>query len=482
MKVEVLCMQGASKREYSQLLLDSFSFSAYQQEIVVITGLLDSGKSIVAKILGGLSDMDEGKIYVNEKLVCIGTMEQAYKEGIHYIGRETGIGDRISVAEHMCIDKPQGLSDFWINKRTMNHLAKDIIDEYEIDMNVHKIGAFLTNCEKRIVEILTATLHQAKVLVLHEVLSECTRNEFLKIIKLIYALKQKGLCIIIIESNIKSIMSIADRIIVMRSGTLGGVFYREYEGYDENQIYKVSKQTTMTDKTIQKCKENHPILITVKNIQIPGFIIKGEFYVKEGETVGFVEEDNHAADIITNLLCGEYKKCGEIKMQGRKILIRNRKQAVKAGIVSLEGYNETGAGVLFEGLTIGDNMMFMNYNSVSWKIGIMKKHALSFAMREYAKIFGINEAELDLKPREADYYTKASVPLIRLLIGNPKIILMNNSFVRSDSIVQEKILDFINHAKERNISIVLSSSSREEVEKLCDRAYILVNNEILPLE
>lgn len=475
MKAEILSMQDISKKFHPSFFLDSFSFSLYEGELLGLTGLSASGKSVVAGILAGIYTEDSGKIFLDNQPIKIGMIEKAYQHRIYSIGAGRRVSGGLSIAEWICLSGSQRIK--WMKRRTMLQIAGDIFREYGISMDVARKGNVLSYYEQKITELLAAAWQGARVIILDEVLGGLSRIEYYSMYKTVEKLIEKGIGVLVIESDMKNLFSIADRIIVMRAGTLGGVFYKSLTGYDEESIYKVSVQNVMERRGALKRNKEYPLLLRAEGIDIPGKVYGGAFYIGKGEAVGFVDKAKLSCLFLEKLLMTRtYSRAG-IYLEGNRLHCRNKSHALKKGIVSLNGGD--GDSQIFPGMTIGENIMILNLKACCKGGEIISRKKHRFIMKEYARMFGIDESIMEQMPFEADYNIKALVPFMRLLACRPKIILIDSSFVRADIYIQEKMADLINYAGEHGISIVYCAMAEEEARKFCSRVYHFADGRIV---
>lgn len=475
MRDEILSMQDVSKKFHPSLFLDSFSFALYEGEVLGVTGLSASGKSVVAGILAGIYTEDSGKIFLDGEPVKIGIIEKAYQHRIYYIGAGTRVSGGLSIAEWMCLSDSQCKK--WMKRKTMVQITGDIFKEYGIHMDVTKKGNVLSYYEHKISELLAAAWQGARVIVLDEVLCGMSRIEYYSMYKTVVKMIKKGIGILAIESDMKNLFTIADRIIVMRAGTLGGVFYRGITGYDEESLYKVSVQNVMERRGPIKRDREYPLLLRADGIQIPGKVHQGSFHVGKGEAVGFVDKGKLACKLLEDVLMNGRNSRANVSLEGACLRCTNKSQAFKKGIVSLNGID--GGSQIFPGMTIGDNIMLLNLKVCCKGGEIINRKKYRFLMKEYAGLFGIDEDIMEQMPYEADYNIKALLPFMRLLACRPKIILVDSSFVRADIYIQEKMAELIDYAGEHGIAIAYCAMAEEEARKFCGRVYHFTDGRII---
>lgn len=458
-------------------MLDSVSFSLYEQEIMGITGIAASGKSVIAGILSGVYEEDSGEIYINENLVKIGSIEQAYEQRVYYIGLDTRINKEISIAEWFFLSRNSRKK--WVSRKVMTQIVIDILKEYGLHIDVSQKGKMLSYYEQKLVEIAAAAWEKAKIIILDKILGDCTYQERHNIYKILQRLKQDGVGIIIVESNWKNLFYIADKIMVLRSRTLGGIFYRTEKGYDEEIIYKTCMQSTIEPKIRIKGADGSTQLITIEDIFVHNKKIQGSIMVRKGEIVGIIDERKRSFSFMENLLIENKDGNARVCLEGKAIYPQNRIKSQKQGIVSIP--DNEGQNLVFHNMTIGENILFSSLRKCCIGGLFISGKKRRFLQNEYAKVFGIDEDIFDKMPYEVETDIIALTPLLRLIANKPKLIIIESKFNKIGGMMQEKIMEFICYAKEHGISVLYCVTTEEEAIKICDRNYYFKTDNIIEI-
>ena len=99
MEKEWICIENICKSFHKNLVLDHIHASFYHGEICSILGENGSGKSTLMKILAGIYQPDEGRIFIHGEEKKIETPRSAMKLGISMIMQEPALAPSLSV-EH----------------------------------------------------------------------------------------------------------------------------------------------------------------------------------------------------------------------------------------------------------------------------------------------------------------------------------------------------------------------------------------------
>ncbi len=130
--------------------------------------------------------------------------------------------------------------------------------------------------------------------------------------------------------------------------------------------------------------------------------------------------------------------------------------------------------VLFPHLTVKKNISFGIEN-----LSKTKKNKL---INTYLEKFSLQGKE-NLYPNQLSGGEKQRVSLARILITNPKILLMDEPFSNLDSILRREICDYtIKRLKQNKISVVFVTHDVDEALRISDKIIILYNGTILQID
>lgn len=212
-------------------ILKDISFSLRAGEILGITGLKGSGKTLLAKTLFGAEPIVEGYIYINGRKVNIRDTEDAAKNGICYVPQnrlEEGLACKASVADNIVITN---LRNIVRNNIISSHLKRREAEEYvkmigiklnSVDENIRSLSG---GNQKKV--ILAKWIYRnARILILNEPTSSIDISSKVDIYNILNELVMAGAAVILISSEIPEILGMCDRILVMHRGTIVKEFQR----------------------------------------------------------------------------------------------------------------------------------------------------------------------------------------------------------------------------------------------------------------
>ncbi|KKI51934.1 cellooligosaccharide ABC transporter ATP-binding protein [Christensenella hongkongensis] len=223
----------------------SASFEVKRGEILCVAGLIGAGRTELFKTVFGLTNSEPGgKMYLEGKRVEINDPVAAIRLGIGYVPeerRQEGIFPILSVAENMTLPsygklKRHGLIDM---KR-----VRSVTDKYIADLKVKTASQDtqiknLSGGNQQKVILARWMAKKVRMLILDEPTRGIDVNAKDEIHRLIRAMADEGVTVIVISSEMEEVIALADRIMVMHKGEIKG-FVENPIDVDEENILKIA--------------------------------------------------------------------------------------------------------------------------------------------------------------------------------------------------------------------------------------------------
>jgi L-arabinose transport system ATP-binding protein len=203
------------------------SFDIKAGEIVGFAGLIGAGRSELAKVIFGELPMTSGQVLIEGREVHIGQPANAIAEGIGLAPEDRkreGLVLIRSVLENTTLAIIRRLTRFHIvQRRKERQVATEFVERLNvrtpsIDQQVGKLSG--GNQQKVVLARWLAA--KPKVLILDEPTRGIDVGAKAEIYRLIDALANEGLAIMLISSELPEILGMSDRIIVMQGGRITG--------------------------------------------------------------------------------------------------------------------------------------------------------------------------------------------------------------------------------------------------------------------
>jgi len=209
--------------------LDKVDFYVGRSEIVGLVGDNGAGKSTLVKVLSGIYPPDEGRIYLEGRRVEFSSPSQARMLGIETIYQDLALVEDLPIYRNIFLGK-EPLKRFGIfsilDERKMKEESEKVLKLLKINIRSVDVPVkYLSGGQRQSVAIARAVYYRAKLLLMDEPTTALGAAEVESVLELIRNVKKEGRSIVIISHNLPMILSVCDRVTVLRKGKVVGNKY-----------------------------------------------------------------------------------------------------------------------------------------------------------------------------------------------------------------------------------------------------------------
>ncbi|WP_227762241.1 ABC transporter ATP-binding protein [Zhaonella formicivorans] len=472
-------LKGISKYFAKVIANKDVSFSIRRGEVLALLGENGAGKSTVMKILYGLYNADEGKIYKEGKEVKIFSPKDAMKLGISMIQQHFSLVPAHTVMENIILGNVHGVIDNNLFREEIKKLA----GRYGFDVNPDAYIRDLAVGVQQKVEILKALYQKANLLIMDEPTAVLTPQESENLMKFIRDFAAQGNSVIFITHKLKEVMSVADRIIVMRAGKVCGDIKR-----DETNEIELSKLMIGKDLHWVTKDEQQKTVSTEARLEIQNVTLKGKsgvpalnnisLKVHKGEILGIAGVSGNGQQELCEVVCGAVlPTSGRILLDGEDITAKDIRARIELGI----GYvpaDRVKDGMIME-MSIAENMMLKTSYDKKWQKGgfIDQKRLNQYTLGEIRE-YSIKAPSPETIVRGLSGGNQQKVILAREVDNGKKVIIFDQPTRGLDLGAVNHIHQVILHERAKGKSILLVSTELSEIFALSDRIAVLYKGEI----
>lgn len=261
-------MKGISKiyPENNVLANDKVDFEVRKREIHAMVGENGAGKTTLMKILYGIEQPDEGKIYINDKEVKIHNPLDANRLGIGMVHQRFQLIPDFTVAQNVVLGvEPLKRMIFFDDKKAIQRV-KEVAKEIEFNIDPSVKVSQLTVGQMQQVEIIKILYWKADLLILDEPTSLLIEQEIERLFSILRNLVLIGKTIVIITHKINEVKQISNRVTILRKGKLVAVRQTSEVSKKELSQLMVGK-SVMFDFKRDKIKKGK-IVVEFKNVTL----------------------------------------------------------------------------------------------------------------------------------------------------------------------------------------------------------------------
>ncbi len=472
-------IDGISKSFGVVEALTDVTFSVRKGEIHTLLGENGAGKSTLVKIIKGELVPDSGALRLEGRTIDEYSPQKSMELGIAIVHQELAVFENMTVAENIF-----PVSDFLVRKgqidfSTMNEKARESLKLFDLDISPEEKVENLSLAEQQMVEILRAISREQKVILLDEPTSGLKQKEAEKLMEILRQLRDSGITIIYISHRIPEIMSLSDRITILRDGRYIGT-YENTQELTENQLISGMVGREFTDTLYQKKNVSQDSSKKVY-LEIKGFITEKSlqnvsFSLYKGEILGvFGLEGSGVLELSRQLYGLDAHDSGELHLQGKPVKKINPGVLMKKGILYLNN-NRKEAGLLLD-MAASDNMALTSFRQVS-TLGFFHKSRLNEITRTFIERFSIVIPSIRTRPRNLSGGNQQKLMMAVGLSADPDCIIINEPTRGVDVGAKVEIHNYILSLAEKGKSLMVFSSELPELISLADRIIVMQNKQI----
>ena len=451
-------------------------------EILSILGENGSGKTTLMNMIAGIYYPDHGQIFIDGKEVVIRSPKDALDYKIGMVHQHFKLVDVFSATENIIL----GLDDGKFNVKKSAERIKKISEQYGFDIDPNKKIYEMSVSEKQTVEIIKVLYRGADILILDEPTAVLTPQETLKLFDVLRRMRDDGKAIIIITHKLHEVLSLSDRVSVLRKGEYIGTVRTAETNESELTEMMVGKKISLN---IDRSEPVDPVdRLIVKDINCINregvkLLDNISFTARSGEILGIAGIAGSGQRELLESIAGlQHLNSGEILYNnpktGNQDNLRDKTpmQIRELGVrLSFVPEDRLGMG-LVGNMDIVDNMMLRSY----------RKGKSAFLERKKPKTL----AEKVISDLEV-VTPSANTPVRRLSGGNVQKVLVGREIASSPTVFMAAypvrgldinssylIYNLLNQQKEKGVAVIFVGEDLDVLLELCDRILVINSGKI----
>ena len=451
-------------------------------EILSILGENGSGKTTLMNMIAGIYYPDHGQIFIDGKEVVIRSPKDALDYKIGMVHQHFKLVDVFSATENIIL----GLDEGKFNVKKSAERIKKISEQYGFDIDPNKKIYEMSVSEKQTVEIIKVLYRGADILILDEPTAVLTPQETLKLFDVLRRMRDDGKAIIIISHKLHEVLSLSDRVSVLRKGEYIGTVNTAETNESELTEMMVGKKISLN---IDRSEPVDPVdRLIVKDINCINregvkLLDNISFTARSGEILGIAGIAGSGQRELLESIAGlQHLNSGEILYNnpktGNQDNLRDKTpmQIRELGVrLSFVPEDRLGMG-LVGNMDIVDNMMLRSY----------RKGKSAFLERKKPKTL----AEKVISDLEV-VTPSANTPVRRLSGGNVQKVLVGREIASSPTVFMAAypvrgldinssylIYNLLNQQKEKGVAVIFVGEDLDVLLELCDRILVINSGKI----
>jgi branched-chain amino acid transport system ATP-binding protein len=213
----LLEVENVSKSFGGVMAVKEVSLTLKEGEIMGLIGPNGAGKSTLFNIVSGVVKPDQGAIRFEGRDITLTAPDEICKCGIARTFQLVRAFNQLSPLENVMVGRVYGCDPARTMKQA-RHESEEILSLTGLANKRVKMAGMLGLVDRKRLEIARALATRPKLLLLDEMMAGLNLTEMDAAIDLINGIRDSGITLIVVEHVMKVILSISDRVIVMKTG------------------------------------------------------------------------------------------------------------------------------------------------------------------------------------------------------------------------------------------------------------------------
>jgi len=474
-------MTGIVKRFPGVLANDHVDFDLQPGEIHALLGENGAGKSTLMNVLAGMYQAESGTIKVKDNIVNFSSPRDAIQAGIGMVHQHFMLVPTQSVTENILLglNRPR----FRLNLSEYDREVSELSDRFGLKVDPRAKIWQLSVGEQQRVEILKMLYRGTDILVMDEPTAVLAPQEIEDLFVTLKAMIAEGKAIVFISHKLQEVMSIADRVTVLRKGkvTAAGL------GAKHTTRQELAKQMVGRDVVFHLDKKSsHPgeIALQVENVHAGNDkglkALNGiSLNVRSSEIVGLAGVAGNGQRELAQVITGLRKcDCGEIQLNGESIANKSALFGILRGIAHIPE-DRTHVGTA-PNLSVTDNVIMKQYRHPPiTHNGMLNLNTATKFAEGLKEEYDIIVPNVETPVRLLSGGNLQRVILAREISGKPNLLVAVQPTRGLDVGAIEGVHRLLLSQRENGAAILLISEELEELLSLSDRVYVIYEGRIM---
>ncbi len=472
-------MEGISKRYGGVRALEQAEIKVRTASIHAVLGENGAGKSTLIKIMAGVVQPDEGRMFIADREQHFPDPTAAGKAGIVCVFQELSLIPDQSVADNIFISNPP-LRFGLIDRRAQHRMAEAALARAGAeDIDPRAYVKDLPLSRRQMVEIAKALERRPRILILDEATSALTAADVARVFEVLRRLRDENLALLYISHRMNEIAELADECTVFRNGRNVATYVAGTKSNKDVVEMMIGREYTQVfpPKPTRGGFAGTPALET-RDLAWGERLAGISFAAHKGEIVGLGGLDGQGQRELLLALFGVLRGvAGEVLVDGRPVKIASPAQAKAAAIgMALIPEDRKTEGLMLP-MSVGDNLSFAALDRLS-SFGVIDRTAEAQAIDEMLKLLAIKTGGTALAVGSLSGGNQQKVVIAKWLMIAPRIILLNDPTRGIDVGTKQEIYQLLRKLADQGAAIVFYSTDYDELIGCCDKVLVFYDGAV----
>ncbi|NUU20289.1 MAG: sugar ABC transporter ATP-binding protein [Streptomycetaceae bacterium] len=458
------------KRFGPTVALDGAHLKVVAGESHALVGRNGAGKSTLVSLLTGLAHPDAGRILFGGEPAPSLADRDAWRRRVACVYQKSTILPRLSVAENLCLNRQPTVAGRFISWRRMRAEARELLDQWGVDVPVDASAADLSVGERQLVEIARSLSFGARFVILDEPTAQLDNREIGRLFAKMLALQASGVTFLFISHHLQEVYEVCQSVTVLRDAR--SITTRPVALTPLTELIEAMTGERTPEKTTAERRDlsGRPVRLEVSDLD--GDTFAGvSLTLREGEVLGLAGSSASGKTELGETLVGLRRvTSGTATVDGVPVPFGDVPRALAAGIACVPRDRRDQG--LVTALSVAENTALTLRTVRPGRFGLISSaRERSRAQRAVAD-FGIATPGVEAPVGALSGGNQQKVVVARALATDPRLLVLMNPTAGVDVQSKEKLLGVVERMRERRTAVIVVSDELDDL-RTCDRVLVL---------
>lgn len=475
----VAALAGVRRSFGATRALDGVDFELLPGEIHALLGENGAGKSTLLGVLAGMVRPEEGRIELDGRPVGAWGPAEARAAGVGMVHQHFVQSDRHTALENIALGwSGLGALPRWDRARVaIDEAARRFGLPIPLDVPVRDLAVG----DRQKIEVVRALFLGARILLLDEPSAVLTGSEAAALLRALGRFREQGGSVVFTSHKLDEVLSVSDRVTVLRKGQVKGTFARGEMSADD-------LATLMVGRPVSRAVPTSEIQVGTEVLSLHGVTVRGRdgrpelmnasLRLAAGQVLGVAGVAGSGQLALAELIAGlRAPSAGKVRLFGNKVTAFSASGFARLGVAYIpEDRVRTGA---VGSLSVLDNLIMRNVAREFSRWGVVDWERARLWARGRVDEYDIVTPGLDAAAGTLSGGNLQKVVLARELSGRPELIVAAYPTRGLDVAAAEAVRERLLRARWSGGAVVLISEDLDELFRMSDQIAVLYGGRVM---
>ncbi|MET0773444.1 MAG: sugar ABC transporter ATP-binding protein [Candidatus Limnocylindrales bacterium] len=477
----ILEMRDITKRFPGVVALRGVSLEVHEGEVHALVGENGAGKSTLMRIMSGVTTDFEGELLIDGEPTAFDDTREAQDAGVAMIHQELNLVPELTVYENIFLGREHHNRLGVLDRGSMRRSSEALMARLGLDIESDRTVDRLRVGQRQLVEIAKALSLDTRIIVMDEPTSALSDTEVQYLFQVIRGLRSHGVAVIYISHRLEEIFAIADRITVLRDGSVVGT--SPAGGMTRRRLISLMVGRDLEAMYPKADVELGDEILRVEHLSYSEgrrrVLDDVSLTVRRGEIVGIAGLMGAGRSELLEAIFGVFPPAdlsGTVRLDGQPVVFDSPADAIRSGLGLIAEDRKLQSLVLERSVT--ENATLASLERFVNRVRVIDQRAERRAVQGIVDDLGVRTPTIDTLITNLSGGNQQKVVLGRFLLTEIALFLLDEPTRGIDVGAKAEIHALMGRLATRGTGFLLASSEMPELLAVCDRIYVLCEGRV----